>query len=126
MLYTLEKYNLTVINTHLDYQNKSLQIKQLKDVYNIIKKEAETSNIVLCGDFNMQMSKSTHFKAFRDDLANIRVSMLETDTYTWAEGSKSKKLDYIFCSDEIKVRKININKEIDISDHYPIIVKLTV
>lgn len=41
------------INTHLDYQLKSVQTKQLKRIYEIIEILSKVYPVVLTGDFNM-------------------------------------------------------------------------
>ena len=109
------------VNTHLDYQLKSVQIRQLKRLYQILEILIKEYPIVLTGDFNMELGKDTHFDDFISKLENIglkRVPMNES-TYIGKDDTR-KTIDHIFIPKSWVIEKTGLieDKNLDsVTDH---------
>lgn len=90
--------NIYAINTHLDYQLKSVQTRQLKNIYTIIKVLVNSNkNIVLTGDFNMEVGIDEHFDNFIVALDELGLQRVEVNSKTNAEKFPNKTaIDHIF------------------------------
>lgn len=85
------------INTHLDYQLKSVQTRQLKHIYEIIKILSNTYPIVLTGDFNMEVGIDSQFDDFIASLDKIGLQRIPVNDKTNAEKFNNKTaIDHIF------------------------------
>lgn len=62
-----EHNKICMINTHLDYQIPSIQMKQLDALKKLIGKYSQSYDIFLTGDFNMEIGNKM-FDSFVDDV----------------------------------------------------------
>lgn len=85
------------INTHLDYQLKSVQIRQLKRIYQIIQILSQQYPIVLTGDFNMEVGVDSQFDDFIKSLDTIGLRRIPVNNKTNAEKHNNQSaIDHIF------------------------------
>ena len=114
------------INTHLDYQLKSVQIKQLKELYNIIRNfvipyytyifEPTPSYlsgpflpVILTGDFNMEVGVDSHFDEFIAALNKIGLKRIEiTDKTNSSKFDNKTSIDHIFIPKEWQVEEAGL------------------
>ncbi len=105
------KDGMSIINTHLglDKDERNTQINQILDYINTLPKR-----VILCGDFNEQ-------NIF---ISNFKDSAILTNKYHIETFDKTKsRIDYIFLSEDIKIYEYTVEK-INLSDHYPVIIKV--
>lgn len=90
--------SIIVLNTHLDYQLKSVQIRQLKSIYKIIEiLSKQNPNIVLTGDFNMEIDISNHFDEFIALLNQLGLQRIAANEKTnAAKFPNETAIDHIF------------------------------
>lgn len=102
--------NIYAINTHLDYQLKSVQTKQLKSIYKIIKiLIISNKNIVLTGDFNMEVGVNEHFDNFINALNELGLKRVEVNNKTNAEKFSNKTaIDHIFIPKAWKIQNAGL------------------
>lgn len=112
-----------IINTHLDYLHKISQKKQLKYILNHIKNLKNKDNVIIMGDFNLNLN-SKIFNNFIDELNKININRVEINCKTFK--LLESPIDHIFISNNLKLEeyKIIIDPELDISDHYPIYIEI--
>ena len=109
--------DLCIINTHLDYKLSIIQKKQLSHLLDIISEYNKKYEIVLLGDFNMDLDDE-HFNNFVDDLKSINIDRININKSTWRnKKGKERTLDHIFLSKSLKVNKFGIIKSNELSDH---------
>ena len=118
--------DICVINTHLDYKLSIIQKKQLDHLLKIIEEYKNKYDIVITGDFNMDISDK-HFSLFIESLKETNIDMVKTKGYTWRnKKGKEKILDYIFISSHLEVNRFGIIKSNDLSDHEIIYVDISI
>ena len=90
--------NVIALNTHLDYQLKSVQTRQLKNICKIISiLIRQNPNIVLTGDFNMQIKINEHFDEFVQYLNQLGLKRVGVNNKTNAEKFPNQTaIDHIF------------------------------
>lgn len=89
--------DIYAINTHLDYQLKNIQTKQLKSIYNIINILKDVYPIVLTGDLNMELGIDSHFDEFVEALEKIGMQRVPVNNKTNASKFSNKTaIDHIF------------------------------
>lgn len=89
--------NVFAINTHLDYQLKNVQTRQLKSIYEIIKILIDEYPVVLTGDFNMEVGVNSHFDDFIYALEGLGMQRVPVNNKTNAEKFSNKTaIDHIF------------------------------
>ena len=122
-----DKKEICVINTHLDYYIKSIQKRQLKKLIKIIKKNYQKYEIVLCGDFNLEV-KHQIFKDFIQKLEKYNIKRVMVDTKTNSKKFKNKTaIDHIFVPNDweiIEAQIISDNNLKGITDHTGIFVNI--
>lgn len=119
-----------VVNTHYDNVSKLAREKSSQIISDFIKKKGKINSIIMTGDFNT-LSNSKSIKTLinelqlKDALSDIGI---EEETFHNFKGEGIYRIDYIFCSNDIKIKngKVIKNKYHNIypSDHYPIFVDL--
>ena len=118
------------LNTHLDYQLKSVQIRQLKRLYEILKILSKKYPIVLTGDFNMELEKDPHFDDFINKLENIGIKRVPMNEPTFISKDNTKKtIDHIFIPKEWAIQKTGLieDKLLDsVTDHKGVYVDIKV
>lgn len=112
-----------LINTHLDYLHYFSQKKQLNFIYNYLKNIPSCYKVILLGDFNLTVN-SRLFNNFINNLAKINISRVDINGKTYKFLNDA--IDHVFVSNDIKIKrkKIIIDKDFDISDHYPIYIEI--
>ena len=109
--------SLCMINTHLDYQLPSLQIRQLKALKQLILKYQQKYPVIVTGDFNMQPSDN-HFQSFITDLKENNIKRVEINESTWyGKDVESKEVDHIFIPTDFLIEDAGIIDSKETSDH---------
>lgn len=113
-----EKYGkICMINTHLDYQIPSLQIKQLEAIRNLVLKYGQTYPVVLTGDFNMEIGTS-YFDDFISKIEDINMQRVQINDKTWYDkDGVGKTLDHIFIPSDWNVEDAGVIDSKGTSDH---------
>ena len=121
-----DKKDICIINTHLDYKLSIIQKKQLNELLELIEEYKKSYDIVLTGDFNMDKNDK-HFVEFINTLKLGNVSKVNADGFTWkGKKGQQKVLDYIFVSDNLKVKSFGIMDSNDLSDHEIVYLDLSI
>ena len=118
------KYNnelVSIYNTHLDFKFDKVKKKELDKIYNIISKDK--NKIILTGDFNLKNNKEI-FNDFVDKLEKLGIVRIPLDEKTLKQSMYNRAIDHIFISKEFKIVDKEVIKTLDISDHYPLLIKL--
>ena len=112
---------VSIYNTHLDYMLDITKKRQLKRILKILKKD--NNHIILTGDFNLK-NNSEIFNNFVEEMKKININHIDVGDNTWKPSKYHRAIDHIFLSDDFKLNSKKIVKNIDISDHYPILIKV--
>lgn len=89
--------DIYAINTHLDYQLKSVQLRQLKNIYKMISILSKEYQMVLTGDFNMEVNNDEHFDEFILGLEQLGLKRVEVNDKTNSDKFENKTaIDHIF------------------------------
>lgn len=89
--------NIYAVNTHLDYQLKSVQIRQLKRIYEIIEILNKKYPVVLTGDFNMEVGMDNQFDEFIDNIEKLGLQRVPINDKTNSQKFDNKTaIDHIF------------------------------
>ncbi len=110
---------VSVYNTHLEIGNNDIKIKQLNKIYDLISKD--NNLIILMGDLNLNKDNELLID-FKNKLDKLNVSMVDIKSKTVKTSNET--IDYIFVSDEFTIKKKEVIKNLDISDHYPIMIEI--
>ena len=103
-------YDISIYNTHLDFMFDSVKLRELKYLYKLISKD--NNLVILMGDFNLKNNKE--------------ISRVEFNDRTLKMSRYHREIDHVFLSNEFKVENYSIIKDLEISDHYPIMVDVEV
>lgn len=117
----VEGRQISVYNTHLDFQYEIVKKRQLKKILNIIKKDKNP--VILMGDFNLKTNKKI-FLDFREKLKSINIKHVNIHEKTFKASKYHRAIDHIFVSGEFKILKKELITDMPISDHYPVLVQL--
>lgn len=127
---------LFVLNTHLDNAGKEARVKGMNLILENIPILSKSDSIILTGDFNDIVSSKVYQTVSQGRLNDTYVVSRKKKgvPYTFhqfgqKEMGRRYKLDYIFTSDHFKIQSVNIPKEkakrnVFLSDHNPVIVKM--
>ena len=113
---TKENGKICMINTHLDYQIPSIQIRQLKAIKKLINQYGKDYPVFLTGDFNMELDD----KNFSEFVKSINADLEHVDIKekTWhGKSGEEKSLDHIFISKDFYIESSGITSTQGISDH---------
>ena len=112
-----------VLNAHLDYLHKISQRKQLKYIVTYLKKITNNKNIIMMGDFNLNIH-SKIFKLFISKLNELNISRVDINEKTYK--NLDKPIDHIFISNNLSIKNLKIikDKDMDVSDHYPLYIEI--
>ena len=113
---------ISIYNTHLEVRNQKVKERQLKKIYNLISKDKNL--IILMGDFNLKNNKEI-FNEFEDLLKTKRIYRVEFNHKTLKISKYKREIDHIFLSNEFKLLDKKVIEDLDISDHYPIMVEVS-
>ena len=114
---------ISIYNTHLEVKNLNVKSRQLKKIYELLVNDKR--NIILMGDFNLKTNNSV-FNDFVSDLEKIGLKRIPIDEKTLKLSRYSREIDHIFISNSFEVKSKEVIKDLDISDHYPVIVELDI
>lgn len=107
---------ICMINTHLDYQISSIQIRQLEALKKIIDKYSKDYSIILTGDFNMEFGNK-NFDSFVSDMKNT-LQHVNISEKTWhGPNGEEATLDHIFIPKNWEVENVGIIDSRNTSDH---------
>lgn len=118
----LDSRIVKVMSTHIDVFSNKVKQKQLN--YIIKKLEEEAQEFVLMGDFN-STTNNIYFNNFVKEMKKIGYKRIEANEAT----HKYRKLpiDHIFVPQSWKIKEIKtIDLENKMSDHKPIVIKVSV
>lgn len=114
---------ISIYNTHLEVRNLNVKKRQLNKIYSILKEDPREK--ILMGDFNLKTNKPL-FLDFIESLEEIGMVRVPLDEKTLKQSRYSREIDHIFISSKFKLKNKQVIKDLDISDHYPVIVELEV
>ena len=112
---------IVVINTHLDYKFELAKKRQLNKLINIIK--IEKYPVIVTGDFNLKNNNSL-FNDFTKNMKNLGLNRVDINEKTLKQSNYNRAIDHIFIPNNFYVKEKIVVKNLEISDHYPILVKL--
>ena len=112
---------ISVYNTHLEYKLLYVKKRQLKRILDIISDDHRP--LILMGDFNLKDNNQV-FNDFVDDLNNMNIKRINLGEKTLKLSKYSREIDHIFVSDSFHVNSKEVIKDLDISDHYPVLVDI--
>lgn len=117
----IDDKDVSIYNTHIDYLSELAKRRQLKKILKIILKDKNP--IILTGDFNL---KNNHplFKEFKNKLKEKGIIHFDIKEKTWKHSKYHRAIDHIFISNDFDLVEKKLIKEIPISDHYPILIKI--
>lgn len=121
---TVITYNnklLSIYNTHLECKMAFVKKRQLEKILNIMKRDS--NNIVLLGDFNLKTNKEL-FNDFVDELKRLNIYRVSINEKTLKTSKYNRAIDHIFISSDFEVVEKRVIKNINTSDHYPVLVRL--
>lgn len=112
---------VSIYNTHLDYMLDITKKRQLKKILKILQKD--NNPIVLTGDFNLKNNNDI-FNNFVEEMKKLNINHIDVLDNTWKPSKYHRAIDHIFLSDDFVLNSKKIVKNIDISDHYPILIEI--
>lgn len=89
-------------------------------------RKRDTPDFIVCGDFN-DLSGSKYIRAIQKE--NARDAWWNRGTgfgFTYKDGIKRFRLDHILLTPGIIVNRIDVDRDVDFSDHRPLITKLSI
>lgn len=110
--------DLAIMNTHLDYQTPNVQKNQLKNLLKFIKiiQEVIPQNIVLTGDFNMEIDNPL-FDDFINKLDKLGLKRIEENRKTNADKFPNKSaIDHMFIPNKWIVEEYGLIEGDEISE----------
>lgn len=110
---------VSIYNTHLEHRNEWVKKRQLKKLITLIKNDSNL--IILMGDFNLKNNKEI-FNDFVDVLKEIGVYRVEFNEKTFKNSRYKREIDHIFLSNEFNLIEKKVIKDLEVSDHYPIMI----
>ena len=114
---------VSIYNTHLEVRNLSVKKRKLKKIYKLLINDPREK--ILMGDFNLKTNNSV-FLDFVSSLEKIKMTRISLNEKTLKQSRYSREIDHIFISDGLKLKKKQVIKNLNISDHYPVMVDLEV
>ena len=112
---------ISIYNTHLDYKYDKAKERQLKRILNILKKD--TNPIILTGDFNLKTNKEI-FNNFVEELEKMNIHHVDVFDKTLKISKYHRAIDHIFISDCFKLISKERITDLNISDHYPVLIEV--
>jgi len=114
---------ISIYNTHLDCFFEKVKLRELKKLYQMI--SHDDNLIILMGDFNLKNNKKI-FNDFEDLLKEKGIFRVALGEKTWKRSKYKREIDHIFLSKEFQLKKKKVVKELEISDHYPVVVQVEI
>ncbi len=119
----IDNKEISIYNTHLDYQYLSVKKRQLNKILKLIKKDKNP--IILTGDFNLKNNKKI-FNNFTEELEKMNIYRVQIDEKTFKPSKYKRAIDHIFLSKDFKLVDKNVVKDIKTSDHYPVLIRVLI
>lgn len=119
----IDNREISIYNTHLDYQYLSVKKRQLNKILKLIKKDKNP--IILTGDFNLKNNKEI-FNDFTEKLEKLNIYRVQIDEKTFKPSKYKRAIDHIFISKDFKLVDKNVVKDIETSDHYPVLIRVLI
>lgn len=113
-------------NTHLERVYPSIRKKQLKRINNIMEDHKDFDTVyptILTGDFNVDKTNKELIN-FEGYLSNEKINRVDFDSKSYHDSEKNLEIDQVFYSNHYEVIDKKILYDVNISDHYPLLVKL--
>ena len=113
--------DISIYNTHIDYLSEIAKRRQLQKILKIVLKDKNP--IILTGDFNL---KNIHppFKKFKNKLKEKGIIHYDIKEKTWKNSKYHRAIDHIFISNDFELEEKQLIKDISVSDHYPVLIKI--
>lgn len=114
---------ICILNTHIDFKYDLAKKRQLKKLLNIITDEKRP--IIITGDFNLK-NNNPIFNGFVDNLEKLGIKRVPINEKTLKQSKYKRAIDHIFISNDFELKKVNVIKDLEISDHYPVLIDIEV
>ena len=114
---------ISIYNTHLEVKDLNIKEKQLNIIYSILKKD--TNYKILMGDFNFR-SDNNEFSNFVKKLEKLNMNRIILNERTLKNSKRNLEIDHIFISNNFKLKSKEVIKDLDISDHYPVLIEIDI
>ncbi len=112
---------VSIYNTHLEVRKEKVKERQLKRVLKILKKD--NNPIILTGDFNLKTNNEM-FNKFVKELESIGIKHIDIADKTLKMSKYHRAIDHIFISEEFKLISKDRITDLEISDHYPVLIQI--
>lgn len=112
---------VSIYNTHLEVRNEEVKDRQLKRILKILKKD--NNPIILTGDFNLKTNNEM-FNNFVKELESIGIKHIDIADKTLKISKYHRAIDHIFISKEFKLISKDRITDLEISDHYPVLIQV--
>lgn len=116
-----EGKEISIYNTHLEVKNKKVKEKQLNKIYSIIKEDNRPK--ILMGDFNLK-SNNPLFINFINSLEKLEIKRINFNEKTYKNSKDNKEIGHIFISNDFKLINKKVIKNLQVSDHYPLLAEI--
>lgn len=120
-LETSDMGNITIMNTHLDFMFDQSKKRQLDFLLKLIKQQK--GPIVITGDFNLKNNNEI-FNKFCEQLELLNIYRVPINEKTLKSSTGKRAIDHIFISNDFVLKDVEVIKNISISDHYPVLIKV--
>ncbi len=112
---------ISIYNTHLEVRKEKVKERQLKKILKILKEDKNP--IILTGDFNLKTNKEL-FNKFIEELNKLGIEHVDVEDKTLKISKYHRAIDHIFISNSFKLISKKRITDLDISDHYPVLIKI--
>ena len=112
---------VSIYNTHLEVRKEKVKERQLKRILKILKKD--NNPIILTGDVNLK-TKNEMFNKFIEELESIGIKHIDIADRTLKISKYHRAIDHIFISEEFKLISKDRITDLEISDHYPVLIQI--
>lgn len=112
---------ISIYNTHLEVKNENVKRRQLNKIYRLLINDPRRK--ILMGDFNLK-NNNPLFLNFINSLEKIGIKRIPLNEKTLKNSKYSREIDHIFLSDEFRLKEKRVVKDLEISDHYPVVVEI--
>ena len=101
----------------------SVKKRELRKLLKLIQKDDNL--IVLLGDFNLKNNNKLFIDFFKA-LEESNIYRVDVGEKTLKVSKSKRAIDHIFLSQEFKLKKMEVIKNVEISDHYPILIEVDI
>ena len=112
---------ISIYNTHLEVRKEKVKERQLKKILKILKEDKNP--IIITGDFNLKTNKEL-FNKFIEELNKLGIEHVDVEDKTLKISKYHRAIDHIFISNSFKLISKKRITDLDISDHYPVLIKI--